>query len=126
MTVITGGLLSGTASMTLDGVTTEVVGGLEWSSTTVVRENLKGMSTNSAGFKETPQQCFIQVTGRDMANTPLSYYQGMTGVTITVVLASGKTLTGANFFLTEAVTVESENATMRLRFEGGLLTELTT
>ena len=117
--------LAGTANITVDGVTYEVVGDFNWSSYTVTRETLKGMSTNFAGYKELPNQCFIEFTGRDMANTPLSVYQGMTNSTVVAVLASGKVLTGQNMVVVEAVSVNSVEATMKLRFESATVTEST-
>lgn len=115
--------LAGTANVTIDGITYEVAGDFNWSSYTVTRETLKSMSTNFPGYKETPLACHIEFTGRDMSATPLSTFQDMTNVTVVAILANGKTLTGQNMVVVEAVAVNSVEATMKLRFEGATVTE---
>ncbi len=116
-------LLAGTAFVTVDGVSYELVGTLNWSSVTVTREVLKGMDSNFHGYKEVPQQCHIEWVGRDLGNIPLSTYQNMVNSTVTCQLANGKTLNGSNMVTVEAETVDSDNATFKIRFEGASVTE---
>jgi hypothetical protein len=116
--------IAGVVNITIDGVTYEVAAGaFEWSSYPVTRETLKSMSTNFPGYKELPLANFIAFTGRDNAAVPLSTYQNMTASTIVAILANGKVLTGTNMVCIEAVAVNSEDATIRLRFEGATVTE---
>ena len=97
-----------------------------WSSYTVVRETLKSLSNNAPGYKELPQPCFIEFTTRDLETIPLSTWQNMTNSTVVAVLANGKTLTGTGMWVVETVSVNSVEATMKIRFEGPTVVEGTT
>lgn len=110
--------IAGTATITVDGLSYEIQGDFEYSSAIVERENLAGMSTNSAGYKEKPIPCFIAFTGFDFGNVPLTTFVGMTQVTVVASLANGKVLTGQNMFTTQAIMANSVDATIKLRFEG--------
>ena len=58
-----------------------------------------------------------------MQGTPLSTFQNMTNVTVVGVLANDKVITGQNMFVSDTVQVNSVEATMKLKFEGGVVSE---
>jgi hypothetical protein len=115
--------LAGVAFITVNGASYEVVGDCTWSSYTVTRETLKSLSDPAPGFREVPQAPFIEITTRDASDTPLSTFQNMTSATVVLELANSKTVNGQNMWVVEALSVNEDQATFKLRFEGQVVTE---
>lgn len=117
--------LAGTAYISVDGVVYEVAGNLTWNSVTTVKETLKSMSDPAPGYRELPTAAWIDLETRDLGDVPLSTFQNMTNSTVVVQLANSKVLTGTSMWTTEAFSVNEQEGTFRLRFEGGNVTETT-
>ena len=109
--------IAGTAQANIDGVTIPVVGTPTWRVATVTRESLVGMD-GPHGYSEKPVTGFIAFQARDTRDILVQGYQEMTNVTVTLILANGKRVTGTQMWNTEAVEVDSSEATLNLRFEG--------
>lgn len=114
--------LAGTAEVTVDGVTIMVAGQFKYSPSTVKRETLTGMDTVH-GYKEKPVAGFISCQVRDSGGTTVADFNGQTNVTVTAVLANGKTIIGSGLWTVEAQEVDSEDAVFDVRWEGTSVTE---
>lgn len=109
--------LAGTAYVSVDGETIALVGDCEWTISDVTRESLLGMD-GFHGYAERPAICHMQGTFRDTGDRPATSFRDMINVTVVFELANGKTVIGANMITTEAVVVNSVDATTRVRWEG--------
>ncbi len=109
--------LAGTAYVSVDGATYPLVGDIEWTVSDVTRESLLGLD-GFHGFAERPAITHIQGTFRDVGDYEIARFRDMINVTVVVELANGKTIIGANMITTEAVVVNSVDATSRVRWEG--------
>lgn len=114
--------LAGTAQVTVDGVTIMVAGQFKYSPSTIKRETLTGMDTVH-GYKEKPVAGFISCQVRDSGGTTVADFNGQTNVTVTAVLANGKTIIGSGLWTVEAQEVDSEDAVFDVRWEGTSVTE---
>lgn len=114
--------LAGTAEVTVDGVTIMVAGQFKYSPSTVKRETLTGMDTVH-GYKEKPVAGFISCQVRDSGGTTVADFNGQTNVTVTAMLANGKTIIGSGLWTVEAQEVDSEDAVFDVRWEGTSVTE---
>jgi len=119
----TPGKIAGTATVAINGQTFEVGGAFSWSSFTVKFEAISGMSTNFAGYKETPIPAQIEFQGFDYNNFPLSNFQGMNDVTIVANLANGKVITGQDMTITDAVVADVATGEIKMRFVGPSIVE---
>lgn len=109
--------LAGTAYVSVDGATYALVGDIEWTVSDITRTSLLGMD-GFHGYSEVPAACHIQGTFRDMGDVEAARYRDMLNVTVMIELANGKTVIGANMITTEAIVVNSVEATSRVRWEG--------
>lgn len=109
--------LAGTAYVSVDGATYPLVGDVEWQVSDVTREALLGLD-GYHGYAERPAATHMQGTFRDYGDYEAAVFRDMVNVTVTFELANGKTVIGANMVTTEAVVVNSVDATMRVRWEG--------
>jgi hypothetical protein len=114
--------LAGTANVTVDGVTVMVAGDFEYSPSTVKRETLIGMD-GVHGYKETPVAGFIAATIRDSGGTTVADFNSQTNVTVTALLANGKTIIGSGLWSVDQQNVKSEDATFPVKWEGISVTE---
>ncbi|MBX6382079.1 MAG: phage tail tube protein [Microbispora sp.] len=109
--------LAGLAWLSIDGVSYPVVSDPAWRVASVTRETLVSMGAVD-GYKETIVPGFIEATIRDTASTTVRGFQDMTSVSVTLRLANGKQVSGTGMWTTEAVEVNSTDATFKVRFEG--------
>jgi len=114
--------LAGTAFVTSDGVTIPLVGELEWTVSDVVRESMLGMD-GYHGYAERPAICHMQGTFRDVGDQQAANFRDMINVTVVFELANRKTVIGTNMITTEAIVVNSVDATFRVRWEGPQVVE---
>jgi hypothetical protein len=109
--------LAGVAALTIDGAPWNVVGDLEYSPTTVIRETLKGQ-TQVEGYSEMPQQGSITANLRDQGGTTVASLNALTNSTIIAQLANGKTVYGAPMWQVGEIAVNTQEGTFKVTFEG--------
>lgn len=114
--------LAGTAEVAVDGVTIMVAGQFKYSPSKVKRETLTGMDTVH-GYKEKPSAGFISCQVRDSGGTTVADFNDQTNVTVTAMLANGKTIIGSGMWTVEAQEVDSEDAVFDVRWESASVTE---
>lgn len=121
--------IAGTAFLAVDGQTLPLVGDFEYMPSTVSREPLLGMD-GVHGYTEKPVAGWIKGTIRDAGGLKVADLNAMVGVTVTCVLANGKTVTGRNMWQngTEPPSGKSAEATIEMEWAGvqGSVTERVT
>jgi hypothetical protein len=109
--------IAGTASLTVDGATYQLAGKFAYSVASVSRET-KGGQDRIHGYKEMPKAPHISASLRDADGLSLADINAMTNVTVTAILANGKTVTGRNMWTVEDQDVDTEEGTFEVRWEG--------
>lgn len=117
-------LIAGTAQLTVDGVTYQLVGEAKYMPSTVKREALLGMD-GFHGWKETPIAGSISMSVRDAGNLTVFDFNTMRNATVVLQLANGKVVCGRNMGSTESQEVDTEDAKFELKFEGPQVSEQT-
>lgn len=112
---------AGVAAGFINGVPYDIIE-TRYSPTKVVRETLKGQN-GIHGFSEMPQQGRIVMSIRDAGGMSVADFSSMSDVEVQLSLANGKTVGGAGMWCTEAVEVNTVEATMEVTFEGASVTE---
>lgn len=112
---------AGVAAGFIDGVPYDIIE-TRYSPTKVVRETLKGQN-GIHGFSEMPQQGRIVMSIRDAGGMSVADFSDMSDNEVQLSLANGKTVGGAGMWCTEAVEVNTVEATMEVTFEGASVTE---
>ncbi|RDU99232.1 phage tail tube protein [Trinickia dinghuensis] len=127
MAAASGGLLAGTADVSVDGTTYMVKGDFKYKAGNRKRETLSG-SDRVHGFKETPTAPFIAFNLRDWGGLTVKDINGWTNVTCVATLANGKTVIGSAMWAVDEQEVDSNEATFDVRLEGtdDSVTEVTT
>lgn len=116
-------LLAGTASVTIDGVSYAISGEGTYRPSTTKRETLTGQD-GVHGYSELPHPGKISWKGRDSSAVAIAALNGATNVTVTLVLANGKTIIGRNMWrVGDPIEVNTEDATFSVEFEGADVTE---
>lgn len=117
-------LLAGEASLSVNGITYLLQGKLTYSTGSVKRETLGGQD-QIHGFSEMPRAPHISGTLRDTSGLLLNDFNKMQGVTLTMQIANGKTITGRNMWTVDAQEVNTEDGTFDVKWEGltGSVTE---
>lgn len=123
----TGGLLAGTADLSVDGTTYMVTGDFKYKPGNRKRETLGGMDSIH-GYKETPSAPFISFNLRDWGGLTVADINTWTDVTCVAVLANGKTVIGSAMWSVDEQEVDSTEAKFDVRLEGtdDAVTEVTT
>ncbi|ANA14169.1 phage tail tube protein [Acetobacter oryzifermentans] len=116
------GPLAGLATLTINGVSFNVVGELQWQPSGNQNETLKGQSAVE-GFSAMPNQGFIQATLRDRRDVSISDLQGGSGFNVVAVQANGKVITCVNGWQVEAINVNTQEGTFEFRVESDTVTE---
>lgn len=118
--------IAGTAYLSVDGQTLPLVGDFEYCPSTVAREPMPGMD-GIHGYSEKPVPGYIKATIRDAGGLRVADLNAMVGVTVTCLLANGKTVTGRNMWQngTEPPAGKSAEATIEMEWAGvqGSVTE---
>ena len=114
--------LAGTLFLSANGVSYPIVSDPEWTVSDVVRASLVGMD-GYHGHSETPNAPHMACVIRDTGATPMSTFRDMVDVPVVFQLANGKVVTGTNMVTTEAIVVNSTDATARIRWEGPTVLE---
>lgn len=109
--------LSGTAFVSVNGRTVPTVGDVEWTISDVTREALIGMD-GYHGYAERPAATHMQATFRDVGDIEIASFRDEINVTVLFELANGKSVIGTNMITTEAIVINSVDATVRIRWEG--------
>jgi hypothetical protein len=112
---------SGVAAGFVNGVPYDIIE-TRYSPSKSVRETLKGQN-GIHGFSEMPQQGRIVMSIRDAGGMSVADFSDMSDVEVQLSLANGKTVGGAGMWCTEAVEVNTVEATMEVTFEGASVTE---
>ncbi|MDU4291091.1 phage tail tube protein [Mixta calida] len=114
--------LAGTANVAVNGVTIMVAGKFKYRPSKLKRETLTGMDSVH-GYKESPTSGLISMDVRDSGGTTVSDFNDMTNVTVTAMLANGKTIIGVGMWTTDTQEVESEDAVFSVTFESDDVSE---
>lgn len=119
----TPGLLAGIAYLSIDGTPYDVQGNARYSVATVSREGLVGMD-RPHGFKETPVFGSITAVLRDSGGLSVAQLNAMTGVTVVLQLANGKTVMASNAFTADVQEVDAGEATLEVKWLAEQVTEI--
>lgn len=88
----------------------------KYSLSSVKRETLVGQS-GVTGYKEMPVPGSITLTIRDAKGYSAKQFEAMTTVDIALLLANGKSVVAQNAWCTEAIEVDTLEATFEVKFE---------
>jgi hypothetical protein len=75
------------------------------------------------GYRETPNAPYIACQLRDSGGTTVADFNNQTNVTVVAELANGKTIIGSGMWSVNTQEVNSTDATLDIRWEGGSVTE---
>ena len=109
--------LAGTAYFTLNGKSYRLVGELEWSSCDTENTTENGMD-GIHGFSQKYSAPFVSGKFRDSDDINVKDLNGTVDGALVCELANGKTVTGSDMWTVNKPTVNSEDGTFPLRFEG--------
>ena len=109
--------ISGVVFVKWDGNQIDVIGDWSYRINPVKRTTELG-SDKVHGYKELPQENFIEGEARDNKNLDLAVFQGITNATVTAKLANGKTIVLRNAWYASEGEVGTESANIKTRFEG--------
>lgn len=112
-----GSRLSGTLFIKVDGDAYDVVGEFTYDIGSPKREALVG-GDKVHGFKETPKVPYVEGEFRDRGTLSLKKLFAIDDATVTLQLANGKIILIRNAWYAGDGTVGSENANIKVRFEG--------
>jgi hypothetical protein len=115
--------LAGTAYLSLDGVSVQLVGEFSWKPSTPTREALLG-EDGFHGYSEKPAVGEIKAKLRDSGNVSVTQLGKAVDITVTVLLANGKTVVGRDMFVTEQPTVSTDDATIDMTWQGASVEEV--
>lgn len=115
--------LAGVAYVAINGRSYALAGAGSYRVSSPTRETLMGQD-GYHGAKAMPMPGKISWTGRDMGNVSMSDLADADDVTVTLELANGKMVVGRNMTrVGEPPTVNTEEATFDIEFEGPSVTE---
>lgn len=116
--------LAGTAYVTIDGVSSSITGEGTYHCSGTKRETLMG-ADGYHGYSENPVQGKIGWKGRNSGGLSISALNEASNVTVTLVLANGKTVLGRNMTrVGDAIEVSTDDATFTIDFEGPDVSEI--
>lgn len=116
-------LLAGVAYIAVDGRNYAVAGAGSYRCSSETRESLMGQD-GYHGVKGMPMPGKISWTGRDSGSVSVGALAKALDVTVTLELANGKMVIGRNMArVGEPPTVNSEEGTFEIEFEGPSVTE---
>ncbi|MBI0533263.1 phage tail tube protein [Sphingomonas sp. TX0522] len=111
-------MIAGTAYLTVDGRSVQLVGEFSYRPTQGNNETLLGMD-GVHGVKSTPAAGMIKAKLRDSGAIPVADLANATDVTVVAQLANGKTVIGRNMWRAgEPVEVDTEDASFAIQWEG--------
>lgn len=116
--------LAGIVSFTIDGDTWDAVGDVEYVTSNVARETIKGQS-RVEGFSEMPTQGAIAAKLRDRGDETVFSLNTKTNSTIIIQAANGKTIYGAGMWQVGEISVNTQEASFSIRFESDNVQEHT-
>jgi hypothetical protein len=123
MAISTSRRLAGIAFITIDGVSFDVKGELNWSPSSIKRETLIGQS-GIAGYSEMPIAGYISATLFDNSGLSVADFNDMTDTTVQILQANGKQIIGTGMWSVEANEVKSEPGEFNVKFESDDVTEI--
>ncbi|MEO6116916.1 MAG: phage tail tube protein [Pseudolysinimonas sp.] len=110
-------MIAGTAYVTIDGKSYQLVGELSYRPTQLTMETVKGMD-GIHGAKGTPEAGMIKGKFRDGGTVSVQALGNATDVTVVAELANSKTVVGRNMWRTgEPLEVNTEDATFDITWE---------
>jgi hypothetical protein len=115
--------LAGIAYLSIDGTPYDVVGKAGYRVSSVDRKTKVGMD-RVHGFGETPVPGNIVATLRDSGGLTVADLNAMTSVTVVLQLANGKTVMASAAWTVDAQDVDSEEATLDVKWESATVTEI--
>ena len=114
---------AGTCYVAVDGRSYAIAGAGSYKTASPTRESLMGQD-GYHGYKEMPAAGKINWTGRDSGGVSVGDLADLANVTVTLELANGKIVIGRNMSrVGEAPTVNTEEGTFEIEFEGPSVTE---
>ncbi len=120
-----GKAIAGTAYLSVDSVQHLLRGEFTYDPTLVERETIAGMD-GIHGFSEKPTHGSIKGTITDYGNFPVSTFNGMTNVTVTVELINGKVIVGRNMWTVGRVEVNGTEGSFPVEWQGTSVQEIVT
>ncbi len=117
--------IAGTAYLSVDSVQHLLRGEFVYDPTRVERETIVGMD-GVHGFSEKPAYGSIKGTITDYGNFPVSAFNGMTNVTVTVELINGKVIIGHNMWTVGRVEVNGTEGSFPVEWQGTSVQEIVT
>jgi hypothetical protein len=113
----------GIASATIDGVTVDVVGDLNYSTSSTTRETVAGQSSVQ-GYKEMPKAGHIAFTMRAGSGFSITELNNLSLATVVVILNRGVSVSGAGMWQVGDLEEATEEGTIAVRFEGPRVQEI--
>jgi hypothetical protein len=124
MSNLAAGARAGIGTLTIEGEPLDIAKGAKYKTNQVTRETLKGQS-GIQGFKVGIDAPMIGATVRDAGSMTTADFMAMTSVSVVLVLANGKSVSGDGMWCVKAEAIETEEGTFDLEFEGYFVTEIT-
>lgn len=119
----TNNMIAGTAYLTIDGRSVQLVGEFSYRPTQMTVETLKGMD-GIHGAKGSPEAGMIKAKLRDSGAISIQELGNATDVTVVAVLANGKTIVGRNMWrVGEPLEVDAEDASFAIQWEAADVVE---
>ena len=109
--------LAGIAKFTISGTQYQLVGDLQYTTSTRERETLMGMD-GYHGYSEKNIPGFMSMKVRDSSAINTAVFNDMVDVPVTAETANGKSVSGDGMVCMKAVDVNTMDGTFELRFEG--------
>lgn len=110
--------ISGTLKFKADGQTYAASGSFKYNLATAKREAIISMDGTVVGYKETPTVPFIEGAVFNDKTIDVALFTSLDDVTVNLDLANGKSVILRNAWYAGSGDVDSEAATLEVRFEG--------
>jgi len=114
---MSGNAIAGSVDLTVNGTTYLMEGDCKWSPNSWKKETQSGLD-RVHGYKKSPCAPFIEVSIRDSGGLTVADFGDMDGVTVTLVLANGKTVIGSGMWTVTPQEVDSAEGKFTVRLEG--------
>lgn len=119
-----GGKRGGTIEVNVNGVLQEAKGSWTYNLGIPVKEAIMGASAPT-GYKETPQVAYLEGAITDRQDLDVRTLQTITGATVALRLANGKTVMFRNAYYASEGNITTEEGEIAVRFNADSAEEIT-
>jgi hypothetical protein len=114
---MSGGRVGGTIYFKVDGAQYKAKGGFSYNLGQPKREGVVG-ADGVHGYKESPQIPYVEGEITDSADLDVQAFLNLTGVTVTLELANGKTILVRDAWYAGEGKTQTDEGNIEVRFEG--------